>query len=381
MAIALFATILALSALYAPQPLLPAISREFGVSREMAAFLTTVSFIPLSLAPLAYGYLLESLAPRRLLRIAVLLLAVSEVFFFFAPSFQVLIALRLLQGLLIPAMLTALMTYIARAAQGVEVQRGMAAYIAATIIGGFLGRATSGAIASVLNWRFSFLLLACSLLACFFLLGRLKENAPTGLVKPTPRAVFEILSQPLYRKLYMAIFCLFLVFAAIMNFIPFRLTEISDHASDLRIGLMYSGYVMGILTSLNAVRIARLLGGEVRTMSLALFLYALALLGMIDERPAALFAIMFFFCGAMFLVHSTISGLLNRYSAGRKGIVNGLYIAFYYAGGTIGSFFPGFIYRSFGWSIFILALVAVAFSALILVFSSRRQVADLIISK
>ncbi|MFA5517100.1 MAG: MFS transporter [Desulfuromonadales bacterium] len=381
MAVALLTTILALSALYAPQPLLPAIAREFGVSREMAAFLITISFIPLSLAPLAYGYLLESLAPRRLLRIAVLLLASSEVLFFFGGSFPVLVGLRLFQGLLIPAMLTALMTYISRAARGVEVQRGIAAYIAATILGGFLGRAGSGAIATVLNWRFSFLLLALSLLVCYFLLGRLAENTPTELVKPTPRAIIEVLALPLNRKLFLTIFCLFLVFAAIMNFIPFRLIEISDRASDLRIGLMYSGYVMGIVTSLNAVRIARLLGGEVKTMLLGLLLYVLALLGMTGERPAVLFAIMFVFCGAMFLVHSTASGLLNRYASGRKGIVNGLYIAFYYAGGVIGSFFPGYVYRSYGWTFFILTLIAVALCALVLIYSARRQAADLIMTK
>ena len=60
-------TILVLSALYAPQPLLPVLSREFAVSREAAAALTTVTFIPLALAPLAYGYLLETVSPVRVL--------------------------------------------------------------------------------------------------------------------------------------------------------------------------------------------------------------------------------------------------------------------------------------------------------------------------
>ncbi|MDR1615018.1 MAG: MFS transporter, partial [Campylobacteraceae bacterium] len=34
-------------------------------------------------------------------------------------------------------------------------------------------------------------------------------------------------------------------------------------------------------------------------------------------------------------------------------ITNGLYLSFYYAGGTLGSFLPGFFYQYFGWHIFL----------------------------
>ena len=102
MPVIILTTVLTLSALYAPQPLLPVIMQQFAVSRQAAAFLTTVTFMPLSVAPLFYGYLLESLSPRRMLRVAVLLLAVSEIFFFFGRSFPVLVGIRLLQGLLVP---------------------------------------------------------------------------------------------------------------------------------------------------------------------------------------------------------------------------------------------------------------------------------------
>ena len=100
-------TILTLSALYAPQPLLPTISTQFAVSREAAAALTTVTFVPLAIAPLVYGYLLESFSPTRLLKFAVSLLAVSELIFAAVDSFPLLLAIRLFQGILIPAMLPA----------------------------------------------------------------------------------------------------------------------------------------------------------------------------------------------------------------------------------------------------------------------------------
>lgn len=364
MSIILLTTVLTLSTLYAPQPLLPVIVAQFHVSRNAAAFLTTIVFIPLSLAPLLYGYILESLSPRRMLRVAILLLGLSEIAFFLAPTFPQLVGIRLFQGLLVPAILTALMTYISRVSEGVRVQRAMATYIAATILGGFLGRAFSGLIATAFGWRYSFLVLAASLLVDFFLLARLQDSGRLSLNRPTPRTLLRVLADRAFLKIYLVIFCLFFIFAGVMNFLPFRLTEISRKASEFRIGLMYTGYTMGIVTSLNALRIGRWVGGEIRAIRLGLAVLAAALCGLAAGRVEVLFVDMFLFCGAMFLVHATASGYLNRQAADNKGIVNGLYVSFYYAGGALGSSLPGFIYRAYGWDGFLLALLLIALAAL-----------------
>ncbi|WP_432823912.1 MFS transporter [Trichloromonas sp.] len=375
LAVLIFTTILTLSALYAPQPLLPVLMAEFGVSREAAAALTTVTFIPLCLAPLFYGYLLESFAALRLLRTAVLLLALSEVAFYLAPEFSQLLTLRLLQGLLVPAILTSLMTQLSTLSRGAQVQRTMAIYIAATILGGFLGRACSGLIATSFGWRTSFLVLAASLLLCFFLLRRLPAATGLSLVRPHRRLVFDVLRQPGVLPLYLMVFGLFFTFAAVMNFLPFRLTELYAEANELRIGLMYSGYAMGIVTSLGAVAVGRWLGGERRAMALGLLVFGIALLGLSAQRVELLFADMFLFCAAMFLVHATASGLVNRLVEGNKGMVNGLYVAFYYGGGTLGSYLPGYAYRYWGWWGFLLVLLGVTALALVCLGRMKSRVA------
>lgn len=374
MGIIIFAAVLTISALYAPQPLLPILAAEFSVSRDLAASLTTVAMIPLSLAPLAYGYILQSVSARRMLQVSLLLLAGSEILFAQANSFSLLIALRILQGLLIPAMLTALMTYVSQMSTGTSIQRSMAIYIAATILGGFLGRTISGALATQFGWRSSFVVLAVSMFGCFVLLARLKSSSVIEMARPRPELVWKILRQPLFLRCYLGIFCLFLVFAAMMNFIPFRLTEISRQASSLQIGLMYSGYLMGLTCSLLAVRIGRLLGGEVRAMITGFGLFGLTLIGFAWPNPPLLFVMMFLFCGAMFLVHATASGWLNKLAGGSKGVVNGLYVAFYYGGGVVGSSVPGFIYHGYGWSGFLYALAVVALSGCLLIVSCRGHV-------
>ncbi|ORJ62383.1 MFS transporter [Geothermobacter hydrogeniphilus] len=369
MKLIILTTLLTLSALYAPQPLLPVLAREFGVSRDAVALLTTIAFIPLSVAPLLYGYLLQSVSARRMLRCSLLLLGLSEFFFAAANVFPLLLGLRLLQGLLVPAILTALMTYVSQRSTAGTVQRSMAVYIAATILGGFLGRLCSGGLATLFGWRSSFIVLGISLLLCAWLLGRLQDVSEVQLAKPHPRLLWQVLRQGWFLRTYLAVFCLFLVFAAVMNYLPFRLTEISSEASELRIGLMYSGYLMGVVTALAAVRIINRCGGAIFAMLIGFSGYLVAIGGLLGSSVVGLFADMFLFCGSMFLIHATASGWLNRSAGSHKGVVNGLYIAFYYGGGVVGSSLPGPIYSRFGWEGVVYGLAAVAALGLGLVFS------------
>lgn len=361
----LFTTLLALSALYVPQPLLPVLTAEYGVTRETAALLTTIVFIPLSLAPLVYGALLETMSARRMLRVAVLLLAVSEGVIFFVEPFAGLMAVRLFQGLLIPAMLTSLLTYISQVTEKGDLARALSWYIAATIFGGFAGRALSGLIASLLHWRYSFLFLGFGLLVAWFWLGRIADAGSVTLARPPWRSVGKVLADPVVKTVCCMVFCFFLAFAAMMNFLPFRLTELSAAADEFRIGLAYSGYLMGIAVSLNAVRIHRRCGGTERTMIGGLALFAVALLIMIVPSVPVLVGGMFLLCGASFLTHATATGVLNRYMSHSRGVVNGLYVAFYYGGGAVGSYLPGYAYRSYGWGGFVLVLTVVVLLALV----------------
>lgn len=370
----LFNTILALSVLYAPQPLLPVLSAEFSVSREAAAALTTVTFIPLAVAPLAYGYLLETVSPVRVLKWAVPILALSELLFAVTPLFSLLIAIRLVQGLLVPAILTSLMTYLSGRSSADTVQRAMALYIAATIFGGFIGRAASGLIANFWGWRFSFVVLAVTLVGGYLLLFRLPGEVTRTMVRPRPGDLLDVLRKPGFLPLYLSVFCLFLVFAAVMNFLPFRLTELSDQANELRIGVMYSGYMMGIVTSLGAPWIVSRIGGEMTAMRLGLAGLGVTLAGLASSWIGLLFGMMFIFCAAMFLVHATASGLVNRMAGSEhRGLTNGLYVAFYYAGGSIGSFAPGLVYRTYGWNGFLIGLGLICLCGLLLIGPGRRD--------
>lgn len=367
--------ILSYSALYAPQPLLPLLARELGVSESRAGLLISATLLPLSIAPLSYGLLLRRLPPVSLLRAAVVVLGLLQLGFALSGGYAALLALRVAMGLALPAAITATMTYAATTAAPGRVQREMAVYVAASIVGGFAGRALSAVGAAYLEWRWTFVALGCGFLLLAPLLGRLPRPA-------APPAATSLAADPSvlrrFGRVYAAVFCLFFAFAGLLNYLPFRLVELRGEETGVLAGLIYAGYLVGVATALGSERIVRWLGGAERALAagFALFAASLALIAIPDVR--VLFLSLFVFCGAMFLVHTLATGTVNR-AAGAgagAGMANAAYLAFYYSGGSLGSYLPGLAYERWGWGALVGVLSLVAVAGAMLAAGLRPQLAD-----
>lgn len=360
MALLLISTVLTYCTIYAPQPLLPLFAHHFAIPESRAALLTTVTLLPLSIAPLSYGFLLESWSALKLLRLSLVLLALSELAFVLPVPFGGLLGIRLVQGLVLPAAITALMTTLSRSTAPSRIQQTMAAYVAATIVGGYLGRLLSGLAAAFLSWQVFFVSIAAALLLCVSTLHIPPSSAAPSGSHPTLRAWVAVLGDPIYLSLYITIFCLFGTFAGLLNFLPFRLVELQGQPSELMAGLIYTGYLVGVATSLGSKRIARRLPNDAAAMLVGIICFIGALIATAIPDTLILFISLFLFCGAMFLVHALAAGIVNQRAAQHKGLVNGLYVAFYYAGGVFGSSVPGPVYEWSGWTGCLLVLLALA---------------------
>lgn len=351
--VVLILTALAISVLYVPQPLLPTLALAFGVGAADTSLLITLAMLPLGLAPLVYGYVLEKMPARPMMIAATLVLAATQAGMALSDNWPLMLVLRGIQGLALPALLTASMTFITASAHHEHVRNAAAWYVATTIVGGFLGRALSGLLAELWDWRtavgtFVPLLLLAALGAL-----RLPHDAASRFGRVTPAIFREVLGIPGLKHAYLAIFCIFFVFAALLNVLPFRLATLDPEVGAATIGLAYLGYLSGLSVSLGAPRIRRWFRTEARTITAGMLLYATGLGLLSLPSIGSVYIAMFVFCGGMFLVHTRLSGEVNHLSAQRKGVVNGLYIAAYYLGGSIGSWLPTMLYRQTGWLMFI----------------------------
>jgi len=373
--IVLCATVFSFSTLYIPQPMLPLLADVFTVSASDAGLLMTVCFLPLGLAPIFYGYFLQAIPARLMLLVALGLLAVNLLAFSLVSEFWQLVVLRGFQGLILPAIFTALMTYCASMAPPGQVRRSVGYYIAATILGGFLGRAIGGYFSSGFDWHTPYVVMGLAMLIPLWLMRYASADAEISFERLDVGSITRVLADVNYRYVYLILATVFFVYAAILNLIPFRLHEIDSSISPLTISSLYLGYLIGMPIAFYSETLSRLLGDERRGLMLGLGLIFLGLLAYFSSQFLFLLVMMFCFAGGFFFIHSTLSGLTNQLAREHKGVVNGLYISIYYFSGALASWLPGYIYERHSWNTILLALIGLL--AIGAWFVSRLRVAGI----
>ncbi len=368
--IIVYCTVVAFAILYEHQTLLPILAQQWDRSLSDVALITTVTMLPLALAPLVYGYFLERLSSRHMLIGGFVLLLITQAFLSAAPSYGVFIVLRGLEGLLLPAIFTALMTYSSALGGQHNTRRNISFYIAATIVGGYCGRLITGFVTDLTDWQTAFWMWSFLCLVAVASLFRLDSDPRGALVKISAAEIKTLVGRPVNQVGLLSAFLLFFVTAAMMNFLPFRMVELNPEISTGMMSLVYTGYLVGAVIAVFSTRIVGLFGSEKKTLFLASLLYLFGCsLFLIEEVPVYYLAMVILMSG-MFTIHSVLSAYLNHLEAKRKGIINGLYVSSYYSGGVLGSYFPGLIYQSFGWLAFCSLLIALL---MVLVSLTRRM--------
>lgn len=355
------------------QPIQPLFEKEFSLSRFEAVIFTTVIMLPLGFAPIFYGYILETLSSKHFLRNAVLILGLLELAFAWSDTYSVLLGIRALQGLLIPAVLTSLMSYISFITPKEKVQQAIGYYIGATILGGFIGRLLSGLLSDLFGWRLFFVLLGIALIAMYGCLHYLSEEVKVDFVKPKFSQIVDILKNKSFFNIYVMMFFIFFVFQALLNFIPFQLKNLSSTMGYGKVGMMYAGYIIGFIVSIRILWLIRYFGSETKTIMIGIFTYVIGLQIFHINDYAVMFGGMFVFCAGFFIIHSVASGLISKLAHEKRAISNGLYLSFYYAGGTIGTFAPGVFYQYLGWHVFVTLLASVALATLFFAFHLDKE--------
>lgn len=357
--------------LYGVQPLLPVFAKNYGLSIASAGALMTATLIPLAIAPLFYGYLLSTISPINLLRVALLAMSVSCIAFAVSESYYFSFFIRILQGFLIPAALTSITTYIANNSSVAVLQRNLSFFITGTILGGLFGRIMAGVFAAYWHWQAFYYSLAVALLVTALLLPKQQKATTTNYARLRISLITQTFSTPGILKIYICVFCLFFSFVALLNFLPFMVTDMLGSANEMLLGLMYCGFIMGAVTSLNAQRLIYRLGSAKRVMTLGYlgFLFAICLLFI--ENVFIAFAVLFVFCGSMFLVHTVATAEVNYRNKDNKSIVNALYVSFYYSGGVSGSYFPGMLYQHYGHAALLTCLLFVSTFGLLILLSLK----------
>lgn len=354
--------------LWATQSLLPMLAQQLDATPVAVSF--TVSMPPLAVALVApwTGVIADVFGRKRIIVAAMFALIVPTVMVGFSTTLGAIVFWRFCQGLFVPPIFAGTVAYIADEFPPDEATGATGLYTAAGVFGGFLSRFLTALLAEHLGWRGAFLGLA--LLTTGFAVG-------VALLMPKERSfasapslmgsAAEMLQHFRNKRLvatYSVGFCVLFTLITIFTFIAFRLAAPPFLLSTAALGSLFVTYLAGVATTPLVGRGVALLGRQ-RLVLIALFVWAggagLTLVTSLTAAIAglAIAAAFGFICQACSTSYVALTAPRGRSSA------VGLYVTFYYLGGSVGGLAAGFAWTIAGWpgcvatALAVLAIVAI----------------------
>lgn len=343
--------------LYVPQPLLPELVAHFQVTAASATLAVSFGTLGLGTALLLAGPATELWGRTPLMLVS--LFASSAVGFAcaFAPTWEVLLALRLLQGFTLAGLPAVATAYLREEVHASAASRATGLYIGGTAIGGMSGRLIAGFVADVFDWRWAtasigVLGLACAVVVLVFL-PRSQNFTP---IAARPVEVLQLfhraVSDPALLALYGISGTLMGGFVAVYNTMGFRLAEFPYSLPLSVASLVFLSYAIGSFSSSYAGGLADRLGHR-RVVPWAVVLCLVGLLIMAARPLPVVITGMVVMTGGFFAAHGVASGWVAARSMARGGGAGqaaSLYLFAYYLGSSIFGGLVGFAWERFHWA-------------------------------
>jgi YNFM family putative membrane transporter len=354
-------TVAAYAAMYVTQPILPVLSAEFRVPPATAGLSVSAVVLAIAAGSFLAGPLSDAFGRKRVMVGALALLVLPTLACAAVRSFPQLLALRAVQGLLIPGVTAVAVAWAGDHYAPGTLRAAVGAVIAASVAGGLLGRVASGLVAEHAGWRSAFLVSAG--ITAAGALGMALELPRGGPPGAHWRGAFRGMVRHLGdRRLlggFALGFCLFFAFIAVFTYLPYRLAAAPFRLSTDAIASAYLVYLAGIVVSPLAGRLAGRIAPE-RLMLAGLAVSAAGVgVTLAGSLPAIVAGLLVLVVG-MFTAQAIGPSWVNEAAREAKGGANALYLAFYYVGGTLGSWLPGLAWQRWGWA----GVVAASLSAL-----------------
>jgi MFS transporter, YNFM family, putative membrane transport protein len=348
--------------LYAPQSLLPELSRQLGVGAAEISALMTASTAAIALTAPFTGALADVLGRKRLITAAAFAVVVPTLVMALATSVSQLVILRFVQGLLLPPIFTVAIAYVGDEWPPLDVPRITGLFVSGSSVGGFCGRLITGAAADLFGWRASFVAIALvTLLGAVIVtiaLPRERRFVRSGGFAASAWQMLAHLRNPRLLAIYAVGFGVLFNFIATFTYISFHLAAAPYYFTPSLLGLLFATYLGGSAAVPWVGRAIVLFGRRRFVLGIIGVWIAGALLLLAPQVPAIIIGLTA--CATCGLVCQAIStGYVVTIAKEGRSSAAGLYASSFYVGGSAGAFLIGFVWHAAGWTGCVAAIVAV----------------------
>lgn len=347
------AGIAAYALLYVTQPLLPQLAGEWGLDPGAASWSVSVATGALALGVLPAAMVSEVVGRRPVLVTSVVVAAGVGLMLALAPSYEVLLVLRAVQGLAIAGIPAVAMAYLAEEVGHRGVGAAIGVLIAGNSAGGLVGRLLSGAASDFLGWRGAVLAVGVLGAVCA---GVLLVAMPKGSARQRGRrgqlgrGMREAFADRTLVAMYVTAALLMGGFVAVYNAVGFRLAGAPIGLSPAIASLVFLAYAIGGVCSTIAGRLADRYGRK-EVLFGTLVVTVVGVVATASSHVAVVLAGLAVMTAGFFAAHATASGWVGaRAPKTARGQASGLYLTAYYLGSSVLGTTGTAAYGNAGWN-------------------------------
>ena len=353
--IALFAAgFITFANLYITQPLMPQFSNDYNVSPAVASLSLSAATSVLAFSLLLFGSLSEAWGRKKLMTASIFAASVLTLALAFAPNFETILTLRIIQGFVFAGVPAIAMAYLGEEMEPSSLGVAMGLYISGNAIGGLSGRIIIGTMSDLFSWQLGMIVLGVLsiIISCYFIWA-LPESKHF-----TPRPLqFSLLTKTLFqhikdRRLVLLFgigFTLMGSFVTMYNYIGFKLVESPYNLSMTLVSWLFIVYLVGTWSSTWFGSLSDQFGRQ----NVLYSGIAIMFLGAILTFPVSLalkISGLVIFTFGFFGTHSIASGWVSHLAKIDKAQASSLYLFAYYMGSSIGGTAGGIFWMHYGWT-------------------------------
>ena len=337
---------------YSTQPLLPLLRETFHASELAVSLTVSATIFATALAAPIIGMIAERRGRKKVIVPSLFLLTIPTALAATSTSLGALIFWRFAQGIFVPGVIADMLAYVNEEWAGRGVGRAMSAYVTGTVIGGFLGRFISGVIATHWHWRATFLVLAV-----LNLIGAVVVRAWLPLAKNFVRAehlqqVLDHAKDHLRNSRLLANFGMgataLFTLVGCFTYANFYLAAAPFHLNSAQLGSIFFVYLLGVVITPQSGRFLDRFGFRHTTIVYCAMMIAGLLLTLIKSLPVVIIGLAIFSSG-VFVAQAAATVQTGAIAGRARSSAAGLYVAFYYLGGSVGATLTDWFWRWQGW--------------------------------
>jgi predicted MFS family arabinose efflux permease len=360
-----FAGVATFAQLYSTQAVLPIMATDLRITAAEAALTISLATVGLAVTVIPWSFLADRIGRVRAMAIGISAATVLGLLVPLAGSFEVLLGLRLLEGMALGGIPAIAIAYLNEEVNKAHAALAAGSYVAGTTLGGLAGRLVAGPVGELWGWRAA--ALAVSLLATvaavlFLLLvpkARGFTPAQAAGLRGASRTLAGHLRNPRLLALYVQAFLMMGGFVAVYNYLGFRLAGPGFGLPATLISLIFLAYLSGTVSSRWAAALTLRFGR--RNVLLAGVLLMVAGLALTLTQPLALILLgLVVFTGGFFAAHSIGAGWTGSIATSGRAQAASLYNLSYYLGSSVIGWAGGLVFQSWGWPALALTVMVLA---------------------